>query len=204
MSTPNRVTPAALPVVVAITGASGAVLGTRVVRHLATIRGVAVHLIVTTAGRRILLHEAGKGALTELEEYVAVVHDVGDIGACIASGSYPTGGMIVAPCSIRTLSAIAYGIADDLVVRAADVHLKERRRLVLAVRETPLHLGHLRAMTAVTETGAIVMPPVPAFYHEARSLDTVVDNFAARAIDLLRLPGGACASPWTGNTQPPE
>jgi len=118
---------------------------------------------------------------------VAEVHDIRNIGASIASGSFPVAGMIVAPCSMRSLSAIAHSLSDNLLVRAADVRLKERQPLVLVARETPLHLGHLRAMTAVSEMGAIVMPPVPAFYLRPESLDAVIDQIACRAIDLLRL-----------------
>jgi 4-hydroxy-3-polyprenylbenzoate decarboxylase len=126
------------------------------------------------------------------------MHDHNDVGATLASGSHPTGGMIVAPCSMRTLAAITAGLADNLIVRAADVHLKERRRLVLMARETPLHLGHLRNMVAVTEMGAIVMPPVPAFYHRPGTVAEIVDHLAGRAIDLLDLPGGQEAAAWEG------
>lgn len=192
-------TAARVPVVVAITGASGSKLGFSVVQQLAAIRTIAVHLIITVSGQRTLRHEMGADAHAALSEYATALHDADDIGASIASGSFRTAGMIVVPCSIRTLSAIAHGIADNLVVRAADVHLKERRRLVLAVRETPLHLGHLRSMAAVTEMGAVVMPPVPAFYHEPQSLDAAIGNLAARMIDVLGLPIGALASPWAGN-----
>lgn len=185
-------------VVVGITGASGAGLGVRVVERLRALDGVDTHVVVTASGLRTLQHEVGADALLRLQRSGAVMHDAGEIGAAIASGSFPTAGMIVAPCSVRALSAIAAGIASDLVVRAADVHLKERRRLVLMVRETPLHLGHLRSMTAVTEMGAIVMPPVPAFYHRPASLDDVIDHLATRAIDLLRLPGRELSRAWTG------
>lgn len=189
-------------VVVAITGASGAALGVRIVARLRALETIAVHVVLTAAGQRTLAHEVGRDAVQVLEKSASVVHDAGEIGASIASGSFPTAGMIVAPCSIRALSAIASGITSDLVVRAADVHLKERRRLILMVRETPLHLGHLRSMTAVTEMGAIVMPPVPAFYHEPLDLDGMVDHLATRAIDLLALPVGALSRPWTGAVRP--
>lgn len=187
-------------VVVAVTGASGAILALHTVRLLAD-AGAAVHLVVTASGRRVVLHEAGADALAVLHACAAVVHDDANIGAAIASGSFRTHGMIVVPCSIRTLSAIASGITGSLAVRAADVHLKERRRLVLMVRETPLHLGHLRSMVAVTEMGGIVMPPVPAFYHQPAHSAAAASQLAAHAIDLLGLPIGALAAPWTGGEQ---
>ncbi|MCL4764899.1 MAG: UbiX family flavin prenyltransferase [Hyphomicrobiaceae bacterium] len=187
-----------LPIVVAVTGASGAALGVRVAERLASIETVRVHLVVTDPARRTLAHEAGPDALDRLRRLAHEMHDIADVGASIASGSFPTHGMIVAPCSMRTLSAIAAGIADNLVVRAADVHLKERRRLVLMARETPLHLGHLRAMVAVTEMGAIVMPPVPSFYNRPADVAAIVDHLAAKAIDLLGLPIGPLAPAWHG------
>lgn len=183
-------------VVVAITGASGAALGLRIAERLAALGGIAVHGVVTKAGRRTLAHEVGPDALSAFERLVAVSHDINDIGASIASGSFKTRGMIVAPCSIRSLSAIACGIASDLVVRAADVHLKERRKLILMVRETPLHLGHLRSMLAVTEMGAIVMPPVPAFYQLPITTADIVEELTARAIDQLHLTKVAMTRPW--------
>ena len=152
-------------VLVGISGASGAAIAVRIVEKLTAIAGVETHLVVSDAARRTLELEHGPGALEYLRPRVHRHHANTDIGAPIASGSFPVRGMIVAPCSMQTLSAIATGRADTLLTRAADVQLKERRRLVLLARETPLHLGHLRSMCAVTEMGAIVMPPVPAFYH---------------------------------------
>jgi 4-hydroxy-3-polyprenylbenzoate decarboxylase len=133
-----------------------------------------------------------------LEGVVTHRHHVSNLGAVIASGSFATAGMIIAPCSMRTTSAIAAGIADNLLARAADVHLKERRRLVLVVRESPLHLGHLRAMATVTEYGAIVAPAVPAFYLRPASVADAIDQIARRAIDLLSLEGPSMARPWNG------
>src|SRR3569832_1948595 len=150
-------------IVVGISGASGAALGVRVVELLAATKQCELHLVVTPSGERTLTHEVGEDALPRIAAMAARHHSIDNIGASIASGSCRTAGMIVAPCSIRTLSAIAASAADNLLVRAADVQLKERRRLVLMVRESPLHLGHLRAMVSVTEIGAIVAPPVPAF-----------------------------------------
>lgn len=192
------------PVVVAVTGASGAALGVRVAERLAAIEAVRLHVVVSNAARRTLAHEVDPDAVERLRELADVTHDIADVGASIASGSYPTRGMIVAPCSMRTLSAIATGIADNLVVRAADVHLKERRPLILMARETPLHLGHLRAMVSVTEMGAIVMPPVPAFYNRPADLAAIIDHLAAKAIDMLRLPISPLAPVWGGVTGRPS
>lgn len=185
-------------VVLALTGASGAAIGLRIAERLAARPCVTTELVVSDAARRTLVHEVGDGAYDCLAGLVRQVHDVRNIGATIASGSVRTAGMIVAPCSMRTLAAIATGLSDSLVTRAADVHLKERRRLVLVARETPLHLGHLRNMVAVTEMGAVVMPPVPAFYHRPQSVAEIVDHLAARAIDLIGLPGEAEAAAWGG------
>jgi 4-hydroxy-3-polyprenylbenzoate decarboxylase len=187
---------APLRVVVGISGASGAVIGQRVVEILSASGRCEVHLVVSRAAERTLAHELGPEALDRLAAMAARRHSVEDIGASIASGSFRTAGMIVAPCSIRTLSAIAASAADNLLVRAADVQLKERRRLVLMVRETPLHLGHLRAMVAATEAGAIIAPPVPAFYRRPESVAAVVEHMARRAIDLLALDLPALAAEW--------
>lgn len=173
-------------IIVGISGASGAAIGCRVVERLAE-RGAETHLVISEGARRTLIEEVDARAAGRLEARVTQVHDIRNIGASIASGSFPIAGMIVAPCSMRSLAAIAHSLSDNLLVRAADVRLKERQPLVLVARETPLHLGHLRAMTAVTEMGAIVMPPVPAFYLRPDSLEAVIDQIACRAIDLLRI-----------------
>lgn len=175
-------------IVVGISGASGGAIGCAVVTHLAEL-GSETHLVVSEAARRTLIEEVGPDVFETLVARVARVHDNRDIGASIASGSFPVAGMIVAPCSMRSLAAITHSLSDNLLVRAADVRLKERQPLVLIARETPLHLGHLRAMTAITEMGAIVMPPVPAFYLKPVSLEAVIDQLACRAIDLLRVFG---------------
>lgn len=172
-------------VVVGISGASGAAIGLRAVELLAEL-GAEIHLVVTPAAERTLREEIDAGALERVRMRADRVHACADIGASIASGSFPTAGMIVAPCSMRTLSAIAQSLSDNLLVRAADVHLKERRPLVLVAREAPLHLGHLRQMTAATEIGAIILPPAPAFYLKPQSVSEIVDQVARRAIDLLR------------------
>lgn len=169
--------------IVGISGATGIGYGMKVL-ELARKAGVQTHLVVTPAGQQTRAYETDLSA-AELAAMADVVYRPADIGAAIASGSFRTAGMIVAPCSIRTLSAIGYANGDNLLTRAADVTLKERRRLVLLVRETPLTLGHLRAMTAVTESGGIVMPPVPAFYLRPRSIDEIFEHTAGRALDLL-------------------
>ena len=185
-------------VVLAMTGASGAAIGLRAAQLLRALANVETHLVLSPAAERTLAHEVGPDAAGRLRALAHVVHPVDNIGATIASGSFGSAGMLVAPCSMHSLAAIAAGIADNLIIRAADVHLKERRRLVLVARETPLHLGHLRNMVAVTEMGAVVMPPVPAFYHRPASVADIVDQLAARAIDLLDLPYAPMAREWQG------
>ena len=188
-------------IIVGISGASGAAIGARIVERLAEQPRCIVHLVVSSAAARTLREEVGPDSLARLRGLATHAHDVTDIGACIASGSFAAAGMIVAPCSIRTLSAIAWGQLDNLLVRAADVQLKERRRLVLLVRESPLHLGHLSAMTQATEIGAIIAPPMPAFYLKPQSLDDIVEQIACRAINLLGVYGLRAKTPeWDGCT----
>ncbi len=187
-------------VVIGISGASGAVLGVRIVELLAG--RVEIHLVVSKAAEATIAHEVGQEALEALCQQASVVHGIDAIGASIASGSFQTAGMIVAPCSIRTLAAVAMSLSDNLLVRAADVHLKERRRLVLLARETPLHLGHLRSMVAVTEMGAIVAPPVPGFYRRPGTVAEIIDATAMRAIDLLDLGIDLDRDRWGGLTSP--
>ncbi|MBW8802807.1 MAG: UbiX family flavin prenyltransferase [Catenulisporales bacterium] len=169
--------------VIGISGATGIAYGLKVL-ELARKAGVGTHLVVTPAGQQTRAYETDLSA-ADLSAMADVTYRAADVGAAIASGSFRTAGMIVAPCSIRTLSALAHSTGDNLLTRAADVTLKERRRLVLLVRETPLTLGHLRAMTAVTESGGIVMPPVPAFYPRPESVADIVEHTAGRALDLL-------------------
>lgn len=166
-----------------ISGATGIAYGVRVL-ELARKAGVETHLVVTPAAQQTRAYETDLNA-RDLAAMADVTYRPADIGAAIASGSFRTAGMIVAPCSVRTLSAVAYANNDNLLTRAADVTLKERRRLVLMVRETPFTLAHLRAMTAVTEMGGIIMPPVPAFYLKPDSVEDIVDHTAGRALDLL-------------------
>lgn len=184
-------------VVLGISGASGAAIGVRIAELLGQLPEIETHLVISPAAERTLTIEVGSDAIGRLERRVTKRHPSEDIGAEIASGSVPTAGMIVAPCSMRTLSGIACGIADNLIIRAADVHLKERRPLVLVARESPLHLGHLRAMAAVTEFGAIVAPPVPSFYLRPERLSDVIEQIALRTINLLRLRNAPPPRSWS-------
>ena len=183
-------------VIVGISGASGAVYGARLLQVLRELPGVESHLVVSSAGRRNLQHELDLEP-PDVRALADVMHDLDNVGASIASGSFAAHAMVVAPCSMRTLAAIAHGLADNLLTRAADVTLKERRRLVLLARETPLHLVHLRNMAAVTEMGAIVCPPMPAFYQRPTSVGEVVDHSVARVLDLLGL-AHELAPRWQG------
>ena len=171
-------------IIVAISGASGAVYGARLLQVLRGLPGIETHLVVSDAGWRNLQHELGMER-PAAQALAHQVHDVNNVGAAIASGSFQCHAMVVAPCSMRTLAAIAHGLADNLLTRAADVMLKERRRLVLMVRETPLHLAHLRNMVAVTEMGGIVCPPLPAFYLRPQTVDDLVNHSVARVLDLI-------------------
>ncbi len=183
--------------IVAITGASGAIYGVRMLQALSQLDEWETHLILSTSGALTATHEL-EMKRSEIEALADVVHNVKDIGASIASGSFRSDGMVIAPCSMRTLGAIAHGLADNLITRAADVMLKERRRLVLLARETPLNLAHLRNMTAATELGAIVLPPVPAFYSRPRSLDDIVNHTVGRALDLVGVEHEGLLERWQG------
>lgn len=171
------------PIIVAITGASGAIYGVRALQLLQA-AGVTSHLVLSAAGELTCSHELGMSR-AQVVALADVVHPSTALGASIASGSFNVAGMLIAPCSMRTLGEIASGVTSSLVTRAADVMLKERRRLVLLARETPLNLIHLRNMTTVTEAGGIIAPPVPAFYTKPQSLDDVIDQTVARALSLL-------------------
>ncbi len=188
MPAPQRLT-------VGITGATGAIYGVRLLARARAL-GLQTHLVVTPAGVLNAHHELGldRQALDALADHA---HAPGDIGACIASGSFASAAMVVAPCSMRSLAAIAHGLSDNLLTRAADVSLKERRPLLLMVRETPLNLAHLRNMTAVTEMGGIIFPPLPAFYHRPTSIDALVDDTVERALALLGAPGAQPLA-WAG------
>lgn len=183
--------------IVAITGASGAIYGVRLLQALRTVPGCESHLVLSAAGGMTAMQELGM-TRSDIERLADVAHNVRDIGATVASGSFLTHGMVIAPCSMKTLASIAHGLADNLVSRAADVVLKERRRLVLLARETPLNLAHLRNMTAVTEMGGVICPPVPAFYNRPTTLDDIVNHTVARVLDLFELEHSTPLQRWQG------
>ena len=186
--------------IVEISGASGTAYGAAALRTLRTL-GVETHLVMTRSAMVTLAHELPL-KVREVQELASVVHRIEDVGASIASGSFRTMGMLVAPCSIRSLSEIAHGNTSNLLTRAADVALKERRRLVLMVRETPLHLGHIRAMAQATEAGAIIMPPVPALYGKPATVEDIIEHSVGRALDLFDLDSGTV--PRWGETIGPD
>jgi 2,5-furandicarboxylate decarboxylase 2 len=183
--------------VVGLSGASGAVIGVRLLAALRRLGTHETHLIVSASGALTAAQELGL-TRRDLDGLADVVYNVRDIGAAVASGSFITAGMVIAPCSMKTLAGIANGFADNLLARAADVMLKERRRLVLVARETPLNLAHLRNMTLATEMGAIVMPPVPAFYAHPKTIDDVVDHTVGRILDLFGIEHHEIARRWGG------
>ena len=191
IATPKRL-------IVAITGATGAAYGVRLLQVLRETPDIETHLVVSDAGLLNLQQELDMNR-TQLEALVDVAHHVHDVGATIASGSFQSYGMVVAPCSMRTLAAVAHGLSDNLITRAADVMLKERRRLILMVRETPLNLAHLRNMTSVTEMGGIIYPPLPCFYHRPQTIADMIDHTVSRVIDLLGVPH-TLAPRWNGLT----
>ncbi|BBA34172.1 3-octaprenyl-4-hydroxybenzoate carboxy-lyase [Methylocaldum marinum] len=183
--------------IIAMTGATGAVYGLRLLQVLRDMGGWETHLIVSSAGVLNIHHELGMKR-SEVCAFADVVHDVGDIGASIASGAFKTRGMIIAPCSMKTLAAVAHGFSDNLIARAADVALKERRRLVVVPRETPLNLAHIRNMAAITEMGGIVFPPLPAFYGKAKTLAELIDETVGRILELFGIETEALFEPWEG------
>jgi len=182
-------------IIVAITGASGAIYGIRALELLRA-AGAETHLVVSPSGVRTIAEETDR-SLGDVQSLASRVHGFRDIGASIASGSFPVDGMLVAPCSVKTLSAIAHCGTDELIARAADVQLKERRRVVLLFRETPLHAGHIAIMERATMNGAIVMPPVPAFYHRPTTIDDIVTQTVGRALDLFGIDPKAVRR-WNG------
>jgi len=182
--------------IVAMTGASGALYGVRLLEQLRATAGVETHLMISDAAALNLHHELDIKR-RDIEALASHVHSVRDIGACVASGSFHSDGMVIAPCSMKTLASVAHGMCDNLITRAADVMLKERRRLVLMVRETPFNLAHLRNMTAVTEMGGIIFPPLPALYQKPQTINDMVDHTVARVLDLLGL-DHELAPEWAG------
>jgi len=174
-------------IIVGISGASGAIYGIRALEVLRADPEIETHLVLSPSAKRTLLEET-RTSIAEVQALADVVHEHRDIGASIASGSFETSGMLVAPCSVKTLSGIAHCYSENLLTRAADVCLKERRTLVLMVRETPLHLGHIELMERATRYGAIVLPPVPGFYSRPASVEDIVNQSVGKALDLLRVP----------------
>lgn len=184
-------------VVVGISGASGAIYGIRLVETLSTMAGVETHLVMSKGAEATISYETDQ-APEDVAALAHVVYDERNLAAAIASGTFITSAMVVAPCSIRTLSAIANSANDNLLVRAADVHLKERRSLVLVVRETPLHHGHLQLMTDVTLAGGIILPPVPGFYVLPQSIDDIVNHTVGKILDAIGLHDHTLSSRWNG------
>jgi 4-hydroxy-3-polyprenylbenzoate decarboxylase len=184
--------------VVGISGASGSIYGIRLLEVLREVPGLETHLIVSRAAKRTLVEETDH-TVRDVEGLATRVYDDRDIGAALASGSFRTAGMVIAPCSIKTLSALANSHADTLITRAGDVTLKEGRPLVVVVRETPLHVGHLRQMLALAEMGAVILPPVPAFYHRPKTVRDLVDHTVGRVLDRMGIAHGLVPE-WTGTT----
>jgi 4-hydroxy-3-polyprenylbenzoate decarboxylase len=191
--------PQAMRVIVGISGASGAIYGLRLLERLRN-QDVEIHLVLTRAGEKTLFLETGKSA-SDLRQYAHFSYPDEDIGCRLASGSSSADAMVIAPCSIHTMSAIAHGISSTLIVRAADVILKEKRKLILMVRESPFHLGHLKSMTALAEMGAIIAPPIPGFYHHPQTVMDLVDHSIDRVLDLIGCPDSGIQR-WEG--QRPE
>ena len=185
-----------LKIVVGVSGASGAIYGVRLLEKLRPQAGVEVHLILSRSGEKTLFLETGKKA-SELKALAQYSYALEDISGRLASGSFRTDGMVIAPCSIHTMSAIAGGVSSNLLIRAADVTLKERRPLILMVRESPLHLGHLRTMVSLAEMGAVIAPPVPGFYNQPATIQDLIDHSVDRVLDLLHLPSPT-ARRWDG------
>ncbi|MCL4758278.1 MAG: UbiX family flavin prenyltransferase [Rhodocyclaceae bacterium] len=187
-----------MKLVVGISGASGAIYGIRILEVLRQ-AGVETHLVMSDSAKRTIAYETDY-SIQDVKGLATRMHDINDVGAAISSGSFRHDGMVIAPCSIKTLSALAHSFNTNLLIRAADVTLKERRKLVLMVRETPLHLGHLRLMTQVTETGAVLVPPLPAFYHRPRTLEDIIDQSVNKALDQFGLDLDLFKR-WTGNEE---
>ncbi len=183
-------------IIVAVTGASGTIYGWRLLERIRARGGAEIHLIVSRSAERTAFLETGK-TLADFKAQADQWYPVEDIGSRLASGSFLTDAMVIAPCSIHTMSAIAAGISSNLIVRAADVTLKERRKLILMVRESPFHLGHLRSMTALAEMGAVIAPPVPGFYHNPKTVEDLVDHSVERVLDLAGL-SAPDAKRWGG------
>jgi flavin prenyltransferase len=171
-------------IVIGITGATGAVYGIRLLEVLASLKDVETHLVISEAGEKTIKYETRR-KISDIRKLASYSYDIGDIYAPISSGSFRHDGMIIAPCTIKTMSALANSYSDNLMLRAGDVTLKERRKLVLLVRETPLHLGHLRNMATLTEMGAVILPPVPAFYYRPQTVQDIIDHTVGKTLDIF-------------------
>ena len=182
--------------IVGITGASGAIYGIRLLEVLSSVKNVETHLIVSEPAEAIIKYETGR-SIEDVKELASFSYDIRDIGAQIASGSFKTDGMIVAPCTVKTMSAIANSYSENLLIRAGDVTIKEKRQLLLLVRETPLHIGHIRNMERLCEMGAIIMPPAPAFYHKPQTIQDIVDHTVGKMLDLFGIEHGLFQR-WSG------
>jgi len=192
-------------IVVGLSGASGAIYGIRLLELLRALPDVEAHLVVSDAAKRTIVEETD-WAVKDVEALAARRYDNKDIGAAIASGSFKTDGMVIVPCSVKAAASVAHCLADNLLTRAADVTLKEGRPLILVVRETPLHLGHLRVLTALAEMGAVILPPMPAFYNRPKQIEDLVDHTLARVLDRLGLPQHLVTE-WQGTNRrsdPPQ
>ena len=172
--------------IVAISGATGAIYGVRILDILSKMEDIETHLVLSKAGKMTIQVETPY-SVKDVEAMADIVHDVNNVGASISSGSFRTEGMVIAPCSMKSMSGIAHSLGGDLLVRAADVVLKERKKLVLVVRETPLHLGHLEAMASLTRMGAVIFPPVPAFYHRPKTLEEIINQTCTRILDQFEI-----------------
>ena len=182
--------------IIGITGASGVIYGIRLLQVLRDVKDIETHLIVTAAGAESIKHETD-WELNQVYSLANYYYDIDDIGARLASGSFKRDGMIIAPCTIKTMSAIVNSYTTNLLIRAADVALKERRKLVLMVRETPLHLGHIRNMEKITEMGGIILPPVPAFYHKPKTIEDIIDHTVGKVLDIFDIEHSLCRR-WQG------
>jgi 4-hydroxy-3-polyprenylbenzoate decarboxylase len=171
-------------IIIGITGATGAIYGIRLLEVLSSLKDIETHLVISAAGEKTIAYETQR-QISDIRKLASYSYNIGDISAPISSGSFPRDGMIIAPCTIKTMSALANSYSENLLVRAGDVTLKERRKLVLVVRETPLHLGHLRNMERLTEMGAIIMPPMPAFYHQPQTVQDIIDQAVGKMLDVF-------------------
>ncbi len=182
--------------VIGITGASGAIYGIRLLEVLSSMRNIETHLVISKPGEQIIKYETER-KIEDIRKLANFWYDVEDISARLSSGSFRRDGMIIAPCSIKTMSALAHSYSDNLIIRAGDVTLKERKKLVLMVRETPLHLGHIKNMERLTEMGAIIMPPIPSFYHKPNTIQDIIDQTISKALDMFGIKHNLTRA-WSG------